>query len=503
MRQRKFNPLQLQSRKAETDHLMLGQQLRDRREPTHSLSNNDAAQIRYRIHQRKRNSKVIFETKRIIKSVAAVAVLLLLTVGAITWWQSNGRPQEPNATTPIAALDGNAEQSTPTSQPTSTPQQPTAIETKPPSPATIEPTEVAPPQDNGIYIRIHNASNLHFDEVQITFANGRQENFTNLEAGNTTDYHQIESGDQFPQFEAQADGEKYIWQPVNLAGTIPLTTGQFTYIINIDGPVRSQLIVNDTTPTVHQIHSFSAELTETAVDSRQITFEWETSGGVSAQMRTKFDVGPNVTMDVPVNNGTTMTVTDNDHQIGTVLLTLLDSQNRRTYAALNIHLPCTYTYFFPIDEQLCAESAVQTTTITEQPFEGGIIFWLAASNEIYVLFNEIVTTHLFSPPLAVFANPESAAESAPIQPPDGFVEPETNLSQIWQTVPLVKDSLGWATSEGVTYEATWQMGNTLPDGSIVLYIQLANGEIVRLARNDDYDYDDPIIDGTWERVEIE
>ena len=315
-----------------------------------------------------------------------------------------------------------------------------------------------------------------------------------------TDYRQIESGDQFPQFEAQVGAEKHIWQAENLAGTIPLTAGQYTYQIDVNGPVRSQLIVNDTTSATHQIYSFSAELTETAVDSRQIAFEWQTSGGVSAQIRTKFDVGPNVTLDVPVDNGTTLTVTDNDHQVGTVLLTLLDSQNRRTYAALNIDLPCTHTYFFPIDEPLCAESAVQTTTVTEQRFENGLMFWFAASNEIYVLFDDIVTTHLFSPPLAVFSNPELAEQSDPIQPPDGFVELDETLSQIWQTVALVGDSLGWATNEAATYEATWQMGNTLPDGSIVIYIQLNDGKIVHLVRNDDYDYDDPIIDGIWDWV---
>ena len=84
MRKKKFNPLQLSNSKREPDHLILGQQLRARREPTHSLSANNAAQIRYRIHQRKRRTKVIFETKGIIKSIAAVAILLLLTVGAIT-----------------------------------------------------------------------------------------------------------------------------------------------------------------------------------------------------------------------------------------------------------------------------------------------------------------------------------------------------------------------------------------------------------------------------------
>lgn len=119
------------------------------------------------------------------------------------------------------------------------------------------------------------------------------------------------------------------------------------------------------------------------------------------------------------------------------------------------------------------------------PFEGGFMFWVGDTNQIYVLTGG---ADEFAGTFNVYQDTwrEGMPETDPnIQAPEGFVQPARGFGQAWRTYPGVRDSLGWGTSDSQGYTAL-----VVRDGEDMI-LSAPNNRVYRM-----------LADGTWEAVDL-
>lgn len=98
---------------------------------------------------------------------------------------------------------------------------------------------------------------------------------------------------------------------------------------------------------------------------------------------------------------------------------------------------------------------VAQISVAEQLFEGGRMYWLQPTGQIWVL---VVTgegrgTWSIYPDTFVEGDPESDAS---IVPPDGFLQPERGFGRLWRDVPAVRESLGWGVTPEFGYTSNYE-----------------------------------------------
>ena len=128
---------------------------------------------------------------------------------------------------------------------------------------------------------------------------------------------------------------------------------------------------------------------------------------------------------------------------------------------LVVRVTCPYTWFFtPAPGELCPDRDPSRSQASTQEFEHGRMFWIAATGQIIVLFDELPTQpDQTLPAWLVETNPyvEGQPEDDPsIQPPEGFAKPRRGFGLVWRDTPSVRERLGWAVSDEVPFVTTYQ-----------------------------------------------
>ncbi|HEC21946.1 MAG TPA: hypothetical protein ENI95_03400 [Chloroflexi bacterium] len=195
---------------------------------------------------------------------------------------------------------------------------------------------------------------------------------------------------------------------------------------------------------------------------------WSSEGGTSAAVyRLNADGTPGQTWAVATEGSLTVTPRATGHNEVYVLAVTngLTTVEQPVYIATI----CTQAWFFaPPPEEGCPDGPARSTQAVTQTFERGRMFWLAETDEIIVLFDDL-------PPLsdlleegegedrppAWISLPDPYVEGEPeidetIQPPEGFTQPRRGFGTVWRTVPDVRDRLGWALGEERGYEMLFQ-----------------------------------------------
>ena len=83
-----------------------------------------------------------------------------------------------------------------------------------------------------------------------------------------------------------------------------------------------------------------------------------------------------------------------------------------------------------------------------QEFEHGRMFWIQATGQIVVLFDDYPTNANQTNP-AWLSTPDTYTDAEPpndpaIVPPEGMFQPERGFGKVWRETPGVSDRLGWA-----------------------------------------------------------
>ena len=82
-----------------------------------------------------------------------------------------------------------------------------------------------------VNLRIKNASNLTFDEVQVGDA---EDVYENVAPGEYSDYLEYETAFERAFVEIKSGDETFVFQPLDLIAETPLPLGFYTYELNVD-----------------------------------------------------------------------------------------------------------------------------------------------------------------------------------------------------------------------------------------------------------------------------
>ncbi|MFQ3534678.1 MAG: hypothetical protein SNJ58_02265 [Aggregatilineales bacterium] len=141
---------------------------------------------------------------------------------------------------------------------------------------------------------------------------------------------------------------------------------------------------------------------------------------------------------------------------------------------LQITAGCTETWFFqpaPNDAG-CPASPVVTSLAVYQPFERGVMFWIAEGRTIYVLFSDGR-----SPAWLSLADEyrDGEPESDPsLSPPENLQQPVRGFGLAWRSRENVRRRLGWATAPESAFETELQQGAN------ALFLRTRDGNIIGL-----------------------
>ncbi|MCC7208400.1 MAG: hypothetical protein IT323_13920 [Anaerolineae bacterium] len=144
---------------------------------------------------------------------------------------------------------------------------------------------------------------------------------------------------------------------------------------------------------------------------------------------------------------------------------------------LTIPLGCEGAWFFEPNPGGCPPGPPVISTMAEQVFERGRMFWVQAQGQIYVLYDDGDI-----PGWSAF--PDQFQEGGPEldpnrQPPEGLSQPVRGFGLVWREQPRVADRLGWATGPETAYDGALQGDTTLETG--VAYLRGRDDTIYELS----------------------
>ncbi|MBX3062946.1 MAG: hypothetical protein KF726_08220 [Anaerolineae bacterium] len=141
---------------------------------------------------------------------------------------------------------------------------------------------------------------------------------------------------------------------------------------------------------------------------------------------------------------------------------------------VSIALSCTGGFFFENASPDCPQqTAAVTSPAAQQNFEHGIMVWLEAEGQIYVLFSDGG-----SPAWQGYTDEfkDGQPESDPsFVPPAGLLQPVRGFGLLWRNRSEIRDRLGWAVGSELAYTAQIQ-----GDVSTLKYVLLQEGDVAEL-----------------------
>jgi len=141
---------------------------------------------------------------------------------------------------------------------------------------------------------------------------------------------------------------------------------------------------------------------------------------------------------------------------------------------LQITASCTETWFFePVPSGAGCPTAPSVLSLAVyQPFERGVMFWIAEGRTIYALFNDgRAPAWLALPDEYRDGEPESDPS---LNPPEGRQQPIRGFGLAWRTRETLRQRLGWATAPESAFETQLQQGAS------ALFLRDRDGKVIGL-----------------------
>ena len=145
--------------------------------------------------------------------------------------------------------------------------------------------------------------------------------------------------------------------------------------------------------------------------------------------------------------------------------------------------PDHYPWFFDNPAQECASTVLNTWAAFE-PFEHGLMVWVAEGGHTYVLLDDGSPFKPYQEVVDLQGLPLPAPDPS-LAPPAGLFQPELGFGKFWRGVvpgyDWVRQRLGWATAPETGYGALWQC-NTAGADAARCYFTGPRDQVVVLAR---------------------
>ncbi|HLA44201.1 MAG TPA: hypothetical protein VJZ27_12235, partial [Aggregatilineales bacterium] len=147
-------------------------------------------------------------------------------------------------------------------------------------------------------------------------------------------------------------------------------------------------------------------------------------------------------------------------------------------ATLLIETDCPFSWFFQPSPEECPIDSPLPIAQVEQEFENGLMLWLGATREIYILYNDGVTP-TWQQFEDTFEEGMPDRDDTLVAPPERL-QPIRGFGLIWRQNDRVRERLGWAVQPELGYDGIIQTAE-----AETVYLRVLDGGIVALAPNGD------------------
>jgi hypothetical protein len=229
-------------------------------------------------------------------------------------------------------------------------------------------------------------------------------------------------------------------------------------------------------PNAARIEFFTSDVLAAAPGS-PITLFWSTRNTNGASIY-RLDTGGQRSQVWNVPADGRLTVPTNRRDRGQIIFILsIDDEPIAVEERLTIPLSCPDQWFFIPAPESCPSAAPQESPLIEERFERGRMLYVAATGQVYVLFNDG-----FDPAWTAYQNsydPAIHPEMEPsFQPPPGFSQPIAILGLVWRR-ESVRNRLGLGLEPEARFDGAYQSATTA-SGDPELYIASADGTVLAL-----------------------
>lgn len=233
------------------------------------------------------------------------------------------------------------------------------------------------------------------------------------------------------------------WQ-VKLPNGVALRT---RYFVRIVVPAPTPTPTATTSPANAPAITFFRPNVEIADPGNTIQLQWATSNSDSVTiyrllggvLSTAWQQGPTGVM--------TYTIAESErNDISFALYASRAGYNGpAVQSSFTLALTCPNPWFFSPAPAECAAQDALVSTGAEQPFEHGVMIWIAGLDRIYVLYEGFDANGEWNSFIDQWA-PGDPADDPSINPPPGFYQPKNGFGLIWREQPDMQSRLGWATA---------------------------------------------------------
>ncbi len=230
------------------------------------------------------------------------------------------------------------------------------------------------------------------------------------------------------------------------------------------------------------IVSFTVDAEDITGNGKRLTFAWETTGAVRANLMCGSSHRFIPWWEVEPSGTLVKEIATTHYANPEVVLTAYDAEENEVSRSITLDWPCEYDYFFDYDVQMCPSYDPTFTAAAEQSFEQGTMLWLKefrtadtlSENAIFALFKD--GTWQWYADTWETGDPE---DDPTLVAPEGLYQPVRGFGKVWRENETLRARLGWATAPEQGFEGVWQpqMRESI---SGVAFIRLASGQIVEL-----------------------
>ena len=145
-------------------------------------------------------------------------------------------------------------------------------------------------------------------------------------------------------------------------------------------------------------------------------------------------------------------------------------------ATLSVTLRCPDAWFFEPAPDECPQSAPLYSPAAEQPFERGVMIWVQANQQIYILFAD--GNHPRYKIVSDRWREGDPIDDPDLVPPPGLRQPVRGFGFIWREEGSVRERLGWATGQEQGFETAVQVTARFKYNEF--YLRALDGAVWRL-----------------------
>lgn len=227
------------------------------------------------------------------------------------------------------------------------------------------------------------------------------------------------------------------------------------------------------------IERFEIAAVEGMPAGKRVTLIWSSNGG-SARLLSGIRQPDQPHWQVPPSGQLTVELPETHYADPPFTLQLFDGPSpaaatESIEAVLPFEWPCVQDYFFEPAPALCPGGEPIASAAAEQPFEGGVLIWLEATDSIYVFYDDQRWQRLDD------TWSEELPDSDPsLVPPEGRFQPIRGFGKVWREQPEIRQLLGWALGVELAFESVLQEQMAEEEEAGVTFLRTFNGQIFAL-----------------------